>query len=380
MNEETRQLIRKWFQENLLRFGHVEESQRGLNAVQKVVHGTCNDADELEQILIGPIGPSVVHGCGWPCEYREKWENYGPVIKGFWDANKDKESLSRENYIKFRSAFFDHCKGGRPKIIVNRLVAMLFPKQFIQVVSEGIIHVAYKRLAHMGAFSEYLRRNSAEDLDNRWFDENSAIMNMLRDALGDLGNDYEFADFGWCLVSHFRESSKKKPPKMKVDNAMISDGAPKDQNSAISQELSDVCVLNDTFRDQFEEQRSMPLLRTDIPPMPFTMREFISANYTDRHANWVAHALRRAQPHETWLEAPMTFRLGSCFNLKPRGGVCVTMTFGNRLTLITGGGKCMINGKTYMWPNDESEGAQRLFAILRSPMSNFQPIITNGNA
>ena len=174
--------------------------------------------------------------------------------------------------------------------------------------------------------------------------------------------------------SHLSNMSEYQQPELSISSSggstVFCDCAPEGSNEEIPPEHPDVCILEDTFRDQFEKQRSIRPLPTEIPPTHFTMREFISVDYTDPDKNRVAQVLRRAKPHETWLEAPMTFR---------RGLYLVTMTFGNpiRLTLNTGGHRCMIDGKTYIWLNDKSEGAQRLFEILHKPMSDFVPNITD---
>ena len=273
----------------------MEESQRGLNEVQKVVRGTCNGADELKKILIGPIGPDVMNGCGWPRKYREEWVNYGLEIKKFWDANKDKESLSRENYIKFRADFFKHCKGGHPKIIVNRLVAMLFPKQFIQVVSEEKVHNLYVKLTRMGAIAEK-QELANNNLEARWFDENIAIMNMLRDTLGNLGNDYEFADFGWNLVSHFNELSVNKPNQKQSIRCS-------QRESCSSGGLTDI-------RKRPEMGQEPPMTTTpgeiSSKSAPITLRNLDDFRKVRGLYSFAKHCIAKMKPHDTWMDAPIT--------------------------------------------------------------------------
>jgi hypothetical protein len=86
---------------------------------------------------------------------------------------------------------------------------MMFPTQFLQVPNENELQTAYDGFNDMGAFTNHLGHpNNANDIEARWFDENTAIMNIVRVALGNRGNGYQFGDLGWGIAKHFEHNNE----------------------------------------------------------------------------------------------------------------------------------------------------------------------------
>ena len=144
----------------------------------------------------------------WPTEERENWSKYADIAKRFGKA----DALSRDDYIKFRKEFFDQCHGKKPKIVFNRLVGLMFPKQFLQVPKEEDMTIVYKGLYRLGAFQD--ERDSFDasgyDEEGRWYDENTTVMQALKGAIDGQGNEYAIGSFGWQLVLLFKSNPSSR--------------------------------------------------------------------------------------------------------------------------------------------------------------------------
>ena len=108
---------------------------------------------------------------GDPVATKIKLTDYDAFFNAFVNAGKAKDGKTEKDKP-------------RPKMVINRLVCLLFPNQFVQVPDEGKVNVIYNDLKDIGAISEDDDDGKEEDADT-WFSQNTEIMTALKKHLQD---------------------------------------------------------------------------------------------------------------------------------------------------------------------------------------------------